>query len=217
MITNISDKKYLSEPIFQTLRDRIVYGQYPPRTLLAEKDLTKEFKVSRTPYREAVRKLEEIGMVTVIPRFGSFVTDININEIKHAYEIRMRLEMLAAELAAERITREELAELEKLIHRIKEWKLEQGRILGSELDACFHDQVSQAAHNPILTETIRNLRLICARIWTTSWREKYNTEVLFSRIVETYEAVTRGNARIASTLMEKHIQDAMEFLKSNIL
>ncbi|MFH1091088.1 MAG: GntR family transcriptional regulator, partial [Pseudomonadota bacterium] len=184
MITNISDKKYLSDPIFQTLRDRIVSGQYPPRTLLAEKDLTQEFKVSRTPYREAVRKLEEIGLVTVIPRFGSFVTDININEIKQAYEVRVRLEKLAAELAAERITKEELGEFEKLIHRIKKWKFEQGLLAVSELDACFHDQVYQASHNPKLAEIIRGLRLICARIWTTSWREKYNAGVLISRMVE---------------------------------
>jgi len=91
---------------------------YPRGTLLVEKDLTKEFRVSRTPYREAIRKLENMKLVTVVPRFGTYVRKISITEVNDAYEIRMRLEMMAAELAAKRMTPEQLAELERMIHRI---------------------------------------------------------------------------------------------------
>jgi DNA-binding GntR family transcriptional regulator len=67
-------KKSLHIDIFATLRDRIVYLEYPPGMPLIEKNLCDEFKVSRTPLREAIRKLEEINLATVMPRYGSHVS-----------------------------------------------------------------------------------------------------------------------------------------------
>ena len=104
-------KKAPHEKIFQTIRDRIVYMEYAPGKPLPEKDLCEEFKVSRTPVREAVKKLEEMKLVTVIPRFGTYVAPVDINEIRSAFEVKLRLEGLAGEVAAKRITHDKLNEM----------------------------------------------------------------------------------------------------------
>jgi len=108
-------KQTLHNKIFETLRDRIVYMDYSPGMGLTEKELCGEFKVSRTPLREAIRKLEEMKLVTVIPRFGTYVSSIDINEIRCAFEVKIKLEGLAGELAARRITSDKLEEMRRLI------------------------------------------------------------------------------------------------------
>jgi DNA-binding GntR family transcriptional regulator len=110
--------KLLHSTIFETLRDRIVHGEYPPGTGLSEKDLCREFKVSRMPLREALAKLEDMKLVTIIPRFGTNVAPIDINEIRCAFEVKLKLEGLAVELAAGRIDSEGLTALADVIGQV---------------------------------------------------------------------------------------------------
>ena len=107
-------KSKLSEAVFITLRDRIVYLDYPPNFLLTEKQLCEEFGVSRTPLREAIFKLESMNLVKSIPRFGTFVTPINVKEIRDTYLVKANLESMAGKTAAERITPSDAAQLENI-------------------------------------------------------------------------------------------------------
>ena len=111
--------KVLSRPekIFKThTRSNRLHG-IPPGKLLSEKELCDEFKVSRTPLREAIQKLKEMKLVTVIPRFGTYVSSVDINEIRSAFEVKIKLEGLAGEVAARRITPDKLEELKALIEK----------------------------------------------------------------------------------------------------
>ena len=81
-------KNALSEKIFESLRDRIVHMEYPPGTALSEKDLCEEFGVSRTPLREAIRRLEDMKLVNALPRYGTYVTPLDIHEIRCAFEVK---------------------------------------------------------------------------------------------------------------------------------
>jgi len=211
-----SAKFYISNPLFLALRDRIVYGSYPPGTVLSEKELTEEFKVSRTPYREAIRKLEDMKLVTVVPRFGTYVREIAPSEIMNAYEVRLRVETMAVELAAKRRTEEELLEFEAIIQEIREWKVEDNPRLGGSLDETLHDLVCKASRNTILAETVNNLRRVCARIWTSSWIESYDFQKLASHWVDIYEALKNRDSTRASGIMEAHLQDSIELMKENI-
>jgi DNA-binding GntR family transcriptional regulator len=216
MKSNISVKNYISDPLFVALRDRIVSGAYPPGVVLSEKELTQEFGVSRTPYREAIRKLEDMNLVTVVPRFGTYVREIALSEIMNAYEVRLRVETMAAELAAKRRTEEELAEFAAVICDIKHWKVEEDPRLGGTLDASLHDLICRASRNSVLVETVNSLRLVCARIWTSSWIESYDFQKLVYHWADIYEALKERDGVRASAGIAAHIQDSIDLMKENL-
>jgi DNA-binding GntR family transcriptional regulator len=216
MKSRISVKSYSSDPLFVALRDRIVSGAYPPGVILSEKELTEEFGVSRTPYREAIRKLEDMKLVTVVPRFGTYVREIALSEIMCAYEVRLRVETMAVELAARRRTEEELTEMAAVIQKIKQWKARQDPRLGGTLDASLHDLVCRASRNSILVETVNNLRLVCARIWTSSWIESYDFRQLVLHWADIYAALKDRDAARASAGIAAHIQDSIDLMKENL-
>jgi DNA-binding GntR family transcriptional regulator len=216
MKSKISVKNYISDPMFVALRDRIVSGVYPPGVVLSEKELTQEFGVSRTPYREAIRKLEDMKLVTVVPRFGTYVREIALSEVLCAYEVRLRVETMAAELAAKRRIEEELSEFATIIHDIKHWKVEEDPRLGGTLDASLHDLICKASRNSVLAETVNNLRLICARIWTSSWIESYDFQKLVAHWADIYEALKERDGVRASAGIAAHIQDSIDLMKENL-
>src|SRR4030042_6742622 len=153
----IISKKTLHERIFNVLRDRIVYMEYPPGKLLPEKELCEEFKVSRSPLREAIQKLKAMKLVSVIPRYGTYVSLVDINEIRSAFEVKIKLEGLAGQVAARRITPDKLEELKSLIEKADALLKENGHRHLIEIDAQFHEIMYKATQNQILTEMLENL------------------------------------------------------------
>ena len=107
--------KPLRELVCECIRQAIIDGTFSPGERLMEIQMADEMGVSRTPVREAIRKLELEGFVVMIPRRGTYVADISIRDINEIYEIRACLDELAAGLAAERITDEELETLNRLL------------------------------------------------------------------------------------------------------
>ena len=104
----------LREVVCETLREAIISGVLRPGERLMEIQLAEELGVSRTPVREAIRKLELEGFVIMIPRRGTYVADLSIKDINEVFEVRSALDSLANGLAAERITEEELEQMERL-------------------------------------------------------------------------------------------------------
>ena len=113
--------KPLREVVSEALREAIIAGVLQPGERLMEIQLAEELGVSRTPVREAIRKLELEGFVVMVPRRGTYVADLSIKDINEVFEIRTSLDVLAAGLAAERITEEELEQMERLLVEIGEY------------------------------------------------------------------------------------------------
>ena len=215
-----SREKRLHRNIFQTLRDRIVHGEYPPGMGLSEKDLCREFNVSRTPLREALAKLEGMKLVTIIPRFGTHVSPIDINEIRCAFEVKIKLESLAVELAVERIDAEKLKALEDVIHEVAQLKEEDGqqrhhRLI--ELEERFHRIVLEAAQNPILSEFLENLHYRCARLWSSSLSKVVPNQDILDQMENIYRALAEGDTQSAGRHMERHIHYFIEKIKMRLL
>jgi len=123
-----------------------------------EIQLAEDMGVSRTPVREAIRKLELEGFVVMIPRRGTYVANISIKDINDVYEIRTSLDVLAAGLAAERIEPEELQEMQRLLVEIGK-AIEAGKLQDIiALDTEFHDVLYKASRNERLRNIISNLR-----------------------------------------------------------
>ena len=111
----------LRDVVSDVLRQAIKDGVLKPGERLMEIRLAEELGVSRTPIREAIRKLEQEGFVVMVPRRGTYVADISLKDISQVFEIRGALEELAAGLAAERITPDELERLERILVEINEY------------------------------------------------------------------------------------------------
>ena len=148
----------LRELVCEHIRQAIIGGIFTPGERLMEIQLAEEMGVSRTPVREAIRKLELEGFVVMIPRRGTYVADISIKDINEVYEIRTALDILAAGLAAERINDDELEEMQRLLVEIGTY-IEKGdmeKIV--EIDSAFHDVLYRASRNERLVNIINNLR-----------------------------------------------------------
>lgn len=215
-----SREKLLHNNIFEIIRDRIVFGQYPPGMSLSEKALCKEFGVSRTPLREAIQKLVDLKLVTVIPRFGTNVTQIDIHEIRSAFEVKIRLEGLAGELAAMRVESDQLEELDRLIKEAvrgdqKDENRRHNRLI--EIDSHFHTIIHQAAQNPILQEFLDNLHYRCARLWNSSLNDVVPNEEIIDQLRSVYNALERKDPESARKHMERHVQYFIDEIKQRLL
>jgi DNA-binding GntR family transcriptional regulator len=203
--------------IFETIRDRIVYMDYPPGMGLTEKEFCEEFKVSRTPLREAIRKLEDMKLVTVIPRFGTYVSPIDIDEIRCAFEVKIKLEGLAGELAARRITSDKLDEMRKLIGDADRILQEGGHRSLIGLDARIHEIIYLATQNAILQEFLVNLHSRCARLWGSSLSGVIPNKDVIDQLHGIQSALQDRDAKGARQLMEAHVQYFIDRIKMQLL
>ncbi len=210
-------KRTLHNKIFETLRDRIVYMDYPPEMALTEEELCQEFKVSRTPLREAIRKLEEMKLVTVIPRFGTHVSSIDINEIRCAFEVKIKLEGLAGELAARRITSNKLEEMRRLIGDADRILQEGGHRSLIDLDWRFHEIIYLATQNTILQDFLGNLHSRCARLWGSSLGQVIPNKEVIDQLRGIQLALQERDAGRAGKLMEAHVQYFIDRIRMQLL
>ncbi len=209
-------KKHLSETLFDSVLDRIVSGQYPPGQMISEKDLCKEFNVSRTPFREAIRKLEEMHMVEVVPRFGTYVTEIDINEVTAAFEVRLYMEVVAAKLAAERRTDEQIDALVAIVNEAKTMK---GSMLWHDkryFDRRFHEIIWEASHNHILIQTLTNLKLTCTRINTSLFADSISAEEAIALLSNAHRLMKDRDQIGLESLVHDHMLATIEHLKNHI-
>ena len=150
--------KPLRELVCENIRQAIIDGTFSPGERLMEIQMADEMGVSRTPVREAIRKLELEGFVVMIPRRGTYVADISIKDITEIYEVRTSLDVLAAGLATERITEEELATLNGYLLEIGQ------HVANMDMDKnrccryCFSRCLYTASRNERLRSIINNLR-----------------------------------------------------------
>lgn len=200
--------KPLRELVFESIREAIIGGQLPPGERLMEIQLAEEMGVSRTPVREAIRKLELEGLVVMIPRKGAYVSGLSMKDISDVFEIRGALEGLAAELASERITDEELENMERHLVRISEG-IEKGDITSVvEIDTDFHSMLYTASRNQRLGQIINNLREQIQRFRQTSLSYPGRMRVALEEHRRIIEAISARDAELARKLAAEHIENA---------
>lgn len=147
----------LRDVVFNTLRKAILTGELKPGERLMEIHLANRLGVSRTPIREAIRKLELEGLVTMIPRRGAEVAQITEKSLRDVLEVRRALDALCTELACERIGGEEKEKLQKACIEFEEATRTGDATTIAEADVAFHDIIVQATGNRRLIQLINNL------------------------------------------------------------
>lgn len=196
----------LREVVCETLREAIRTGVLKPGERLMEIQLAEELGVSRTPVREAIRKLELEGYVIMMPRRGTYVANLSIRDVNEVFEIRTSLDSLASGLAAERITDEELERLERLLVLIGEYIEENDMDKIVETDMEFHDLLYQASRNTRLVGIIFNLREQLTRFRATSMAYPGRLKETLEEHTRIVEAIAQGNVELAQKAAEEHME-----------
>lgn len=204
--------KPLRDVVSETLRQAIKDGVLKPGERLMEIQLAEELGVSRTPIREAIRKLELEGFVVMVPRRGTYVADISLKDISQVFEIRSALEELAAGLAAERITPDELEYLERMLVEINEFidKGEFDKIV--DADVRFHDVLYHASRNTRLVEILHNLREQMLRFRSISMHYPGRLAATWEEHRQMVEHIADHNSTMARKVAKRHMENSEKTL-----
>ena len=154
---NMNEYLPLRDVVFNTLRQAILKGELAPGERLMEIQLANKLGVSRTPIREAIRKLELEGLVLMIPRKGAEVAEITEKNMLDVLEVRRALEELAVKLACERITEEEIQELKDAADAFQKILSEKDITKIAEADEAFHDVIFKSTGNDRLIQLLNSL------------------------------------------------------------
>lgn len=196
--------------LYDELKKRIVLLDYEPGQVLREKELIEEFGVSRTPVREALIRLETDGLVRILPNLGTIVSEVSFQQLKDVIEVRSHLILLSGQLAAARITKQELEELQGLIEQMKQ---EKDPKLLMDLDTRAHDLVNQASKNEMLVNMLGQLRDLVVRIWFYFPTNDEYYHGLSEEFEELEAALQAGNQEASARLLEKHTQRFIDHIR----
>lgn len=207
---NLNDYKPLREVIFNTLREAIIVGELKPGERLMEVKLAEKMGVSRTPVREAIRKLELEGLVEMLPRKGAHVADLSIKDIMDVLEVRSTLDGLASSLSALRITDEEIKELKHLLTQFVNY-VERDNMQGLiKKDVEFHDIIYRSSRNDKLIQISNNLREQVQRFRVIYVKDYSSSRELIKEHTEICDAISRRDSGAAMDYANRHIKNQEE-------
>ncbi len=203
----LDDYKPLREVIFATLREAIIMGELKPGERLMEVQLAEKMGVSRTPVREAIRKLELEGFVNMIPRKGAHVARLSIKDIMDVLEVRASLDGLATALAAERITDEELRELKYVLNQFESYVEKDNLQNIVKKDVEFHDIIYHASKNDKLIQIVNNLREQVYRFRVIYLKDFSSTKEVIKEHMEIFDALIEKDSKAAGEAAKSHIKN----------
>ena len=206
----------LRDVVFHTLRNAILKGELQPGERLMEIQLAQKLGVSRTPVREALRKLELEGLVLMMPRKGAVVADITIQDLEDVLEVRTALEELAVQKACDTITEEQLKELKRAANEFKRCAESEDILACAEADMQFHEVIYGATNNKRLQQMLTNLREQMYRYRMEYLKDKR----MYSRLIEEHDmirkAIKRRDRVKAGMMMRTHITNQKNEIKKNL-
>lgn len=202
---NMNEYLPLRDVVFNTLREAILTGELQPGERLMEIALANRLGVSRTPVREAIRKLELEGLVIMMPRRGAQVAQITEKDLNETLEVRLGLEEMAVRFACERMTDNQMEEIRQAAEDF-ESMIDKGDLTAlAQADERFHTLIYQATANDCLCNITNNLREQVYR---------YRIEYLKNRTVRQHLANEHKN--ICQALEARDVEQARAALCAHI-
>ena len=215
----IAENAYLPlrDVVFQTLRQAILKGELKPGERLMELQLAAQLGVSRTPIREAIRMLEQEGLAVTMPRKGAEVAKMTLKGMEDVLEIREALDILACQLACDRITDDLLKTLEEK-KKAFEASLETKDVkVIADADISFHDVIYEATGNPKLVIMLNNLREQIYRYRVEYIKKTENYPILIKEHEAIYQALLKRNKEAARASISNHVENQANAVKEVIM
>ena len=209
---DLQNHRPLREIVYEELKRQILIGEIAPGTRMMEVELADDMGVSRTPVREAIRKLEKEGLVSIEPRRGAYASDISIKDMVDVMEVRQDLEGMAAGLAAAKATDSEKADL---ITATEEYRnaVESGDV--EEIikwDEAFHKLIVNCSGNKTLVQLISQVQELALRFRYIYYDDFSRFEGQPMEHKEIVEAILSNDAEKARKAADEHISRLKEFI-----
>ena len=203
---NMSEYLPLRDVVFNTLRQAILRGELKPGERLMEIQLANKLGVSRTPIREAIRKLELEGLVLMIPRKGAEVADISEKSLRDVLEVRKVLEELAVKLTCDKIKSAQIGELRHAAEGFRKTLKSSDITQIAEADVRFHDVIYEATDNQKLIQLLNNLR-----------EQMYRYRVEYLKNDDVYPALIEEHQKIYEGLKRKDKETVVKIVGNHVV
>lgn len=209
MIDEVTKKKEniksLREVVLEFLREAIFSGYFKPGDHLVERELSELLDISTTPIKEAFRILEHEGLVKTVPRKGTYVSEILDTSIEEVMMLRAVLEGFAVNLAAKKITDEEMTVLERQIKVMKELTEARDAEKLVEENYKFHQLIREAAKSPMILKMVNNVVAFDNAFRKRALKNTLEIEEGFQEHYAIFKAIVNRNGTQAEQLMKNHI------------
>jgi DNA-binding GntR family transcriptional regulator len=211
-VKQVENSQSAVERLFERMRAHIIEGRFAPGQRLVEADLTEQFKISRGPLREAVRRLAAEGLVDITHNRGARVKRLDHTEVLSLYEVREVMEGLAARLAAERASTAERKAIKASFDEMAK-ALAANNVRGYiALNSSFHSLIMKAAGNAPLEAAITRLQTPVLRLQFESMMTEDVVQESFEEHREIVDAIVGKNPDKAERLMRHHIRRSRELI-----
>ena len=211
---DLQNHRPLREIVYDELKRKILTGKIVPGTRMMEVDLANDMGVSRTPVREAIRKLEKENLVTIEPRRGAYASDISVKDMLDILEVREDLEGLATSLAAARITVEQGEELTGITEEYSKAVLANDTEKIIEFDEKFHKLIVECSSNNTLISMVGMVQDLALRFRYLYYEDFSRYEKMPREHQEIIEAIVSGDHERARIAAEEHVKRLKNFVIS---
>lgn len=202
----------LKEKAYAAIKEAILKLELEPGAPLVESELARQLGISKTPVRDALQELEREGFVTRIPFKGTYVTEISVKDLIEIFQLRAVLEGLAANLAAERFTEEDLAQLTEVLDAAEEALAEGDLHRSSASNRMLHEAIVDKADNERLRLLVHNLDDHVKRFGAVSdrIRGRLDTSIREHRVI--LEALCKQDSMAAEEAVREHFNSVLKSL-----
>jgi len=202
--------------VYRIMRTRILSSVYKPGTVLNVRSLAEELGVSPTPVREAIIRLEAEGFIKRTPNSAAVVSEASFRDLRNAFELRLFLMDLVGRLASQRVTNDQLEEMEEVLERLRAAR-EHTKVV--ELDEEFHRLVNQATGNEDLCRTLDVLRTKLRHVWLYECGVEDSRS--HARRIENLEriiaALRNRDGKTAASELKEHVRGFVEQVSRALL
>ncbi len=209
-LMNMEEGESLRDAVYHSLKNAIMTGILAPDERLMEIPIANQLGVSRTPVREAIQRLEREQLVIVSPNCGAKVAGITDKDVKDALDVRIVVETMSVNFAAQNITTEQIARLREINTRIEDAIREENVARISDLDNLLHRMIGEASGNNVLMDIMRQLEEHVLRYrfeYIKSIKANYAISKEHEQIIS---AIERRDVEAAGNYMMEHIKRQKE-------
>jgi DNA-binding GntR family transcriptional regulator len=206
------------QKVYEELKYQIITSGLAPGEPLKDKEIMEQYGIGRTPLRDVFLQLQNEGLINRVHRSGTWVAPMDFNQLREISEIRIGLEGMAGELAAQRITDERIGELEAILEKVRALEeadeLDNAVLLRYEFE--FHDVIYSSIGNAQLEKLLRDYQGVGARFWHSL---VFSNEQMLSQIESQrtlLEAIKRRDREASRTIAANHIRDVLVVIEQRL-